>query len=318
MQRSVALRAKLKTPKPKRRPDQSEYTLADFCHAVTYHQIRCGKNKGIKIKMFKDINDSPYFGEPNIQALQKNRDEQVEDLRDLPGAVIHARTFSVDDPEAIGWQRIKDVVAKEGIVTFRGADESVLSKARKELAEFDPSEHYWDIFMADAATIRDVCSRVASMPLPAGLVRMADDSITAKLARQVQHFLNEHGVSPFSIPALLGQLFDAKLVVLTNSNDQIAAAGFAAMTHNRHSPFAGTAWVGLIAVDPALRGMGLGKQVDAICNLAAVDELGASATMEFVARDNIPSRAMLEGCGLRHVEGKSVAMFSRSADRITR
>lgn len=90
------------------------------------------------------------------------------------------------------------------------------------------------------------------------------------------------------------------------------------MTHNRHSPFSGAAWVGLIAVDPTLRGMGLGKQVDAICNLAAVDELGASATMEFVARDNIPSRAMLEGCGLRYVEGKAVVMFSTSADRITR
>lgn len=268
--------------------------------------------------MTQDVNSSPYFGEPRIQALQKNRDDEVEDLRDLPGAVIHARTFSVDDSEAMGWPRIKNIVAREGIVTLRGADQSVISKARKELAEFDPSEHYWDIFMADAKTICEVCSPIASAPLPAGLVRMADENITAKLVREVQCFLDEQGVSPFSIPALLGQLFGAKLVVLRNSNNQIAAAGFAAMTHNRHSPFAGAAWVGLIAVDPTLRGMGLGKQVDAICNLAAVNELGASATMEFVARDNIPSRAMLEGCGLRYVEGKAVVMFSTSADRITR
>lgn len=268
--------------------------------------------------MVTDMNNAPYYGEPRIQALQKSRDDQVEDLKDLPGAVIHARTFSVDDPEAIGWPRIKNILAGEGIVTLRGADESVISEARKVLAEFDPSEHYWDIFMADAETIREVCSPLASAPLPAGLVRMADENITAMVAREVQCFLDEQGVSPFSIPALLGQLFDAKLVVLRNSKNRIAAAGFAAMTHNRHSPFAGAAWVGLIAVDPTLRGMGLGKQVDAICNLAAVDELGASATMEFVAPDNIPSRAMLEGCGLQYVEGKAVVMFSTSPDRITR
>lgn len=268
--------------------------------------------------MLKDTNNSPYFGEPRIQALQKCRDDQVEELRDRPGAVVHARTFSVDDPEAIGWPYIKNIVAREGVVTLRGADESAILKARQELKEFAPSEHYWDIFMADAATIRDVCAPLAGAPLPAGLVRVADENITAELARDVQRFLDEQGVSPFSVPALLGQLFDAKLVVLRNSDDQIAAAGFAAMTHNRHSPFAGAAWVGLIAVDPTLRGMGLGKQVDAICNLAAVDELGASATIEFVARDNMPSRAMLEACGLRYVEGKAVAMFSISADRMTR
>ena len=90
------------------------------------------------------------------------------------------------------------------------------------------------------------------------------------------------------------------------------------MTHNRHSPFYKSAWVGLIAVDPEHRGLGLGKLVDAICNLAAVTELEAASTMEFVAQDNAPSRAMLESCGLRQVVGKSVVMFSTSEDRITR
>ena len=275
-------------------------------------------NSGVMIDMARDSDNSPYFGDPKIQALQKSRDDQVDALRDLPGAVVHARTFSVDDAEAIGWQRIKGVMDKEGVVTLRGADERAISMARKELAEFKPTEHYWDIFMADAATIRSVCAPIANAPLPDGLIRVDDREITDSLVRDVQRFLNEQGVSPFSVPALQGRLFDAKLVVLKKAGGQLAAAGFAAMTHNRHSPFRGAAWVGLIAVDPALRGIGLGRQIDAICNLVAVDELGASATMEFVAQDNLPSRAMLEGCGLRHVEGKVVVMFSTSPDRITR
>jgi len=172
--------------------------------------------------------------------------------------------------------------------------------------------------MADADILRGVCTKIVDSELPNGLSRIADDAMTPQKVREVQGFLTVHGISPFSADALLGKLFPARLIALQNIDGRVVAAGFAAMTHNRHSPFFTSAWVGLIAVDPALRGMGLGKHMDAICNLAAFTELGAESTMEFVAQDNAPSRAMLESCGLRQVEGKSVVMFSKSSDRITR
>lgn len=262
--------------------------------------------------------DSPYFGDSGIQMLQKARDEQVTELSDLPGAVIHGRVFSSDDPETFGWPRLKDVMAAEGMISLRGVDEITLRRSCDELAEFNPVVHRWDMFMADADTLRDVCAPIAAAPLAKGLVRTPDSEITPALVHAVQRFLSEQGVSPFSKYALLGQLFPAKLLVLQHDDGRIAAAGFAAMTHNRHSPFAGVAWVGLIAVDPELRGLGLGKQVDALSNLVAVDELGAVATMEFVARDNKPSRAMLESCGLKNVDDRAVVVLSTSTDRISR
>lgn len=262
--------------------------------------------------------DSPYFGEPKVQALQEARDRQAAELSDVPGAVIHARVFSSDDPERLGWSRLREIMAEEGMVTLRGVDEATIERAQRELSEFEPVLHFWDMFMADAKAIRDVCTPLARAPLPAELIRVSDGDINHPLARDVQRFLTEQGVSPFSTDALLGNLFPGKLVVLRHSDGHVAAAGFAAITHNRYSPFAGAAWVGLIGVHPSLRGVGLGKQLDAICNLVAVDELEADATMEFVGRDNMPSRAMLENCGLTNVDGKAVVMFSRSADRITR
>lgn len=261
---------------------------------------------------------SPYFGEPKIQALQKARDEQVAELIDMPGAVIHARTFSSDDPAQLGWDRLRSCMADEGMITLRGVDAQTVATGRAELSSFDPKFHLWDLFMADAKTIRDVCAKIADIGLPDDLLRVPDDELTAQKAREVQVFLTDQGISPFSTDALLGKLFPARLIALQNIDGRIVAAGFAAMTHNRHSPFFKSAWVGLIAVDPVLRGLGLGKYMDALCNLLAVTELGAESTMEFVAQDNVPSRAMLESCGLRQVEGKSVVMFSTSADRITR
>ncbi|WP_375699060.1 GNAT family N-acetyltransferase [Pseudophaeobacter sp. TrK17] len=261
---------------------------------------------------------SPYYGEPKIQALQKARDEQVADLIDMPGAVVHARTFSSDDPTALGWSYLQKVMSNEGFVTLRGADQVTVETAKKELSEFDPNLHFWDLFMADAQAIRDLCGKIVEAPLPEGLRRVTDGELTPQKVHEVQGFLTNQGVSPFSADALLGTLFQAQLLALQNIDGCIVAAGFAAMTHNRHSPFYNSAWVGLIAVDPTLRGLGLGKYMDALCNLAAITELGADSTMEFVAQDNAPSRAMLESCGLRQVDGKSVVMFSTSAERITR
>lgn len=261
---------------------------------------------------------SPYYGTDKIMALQRARDAQVADFADLAGAVIHARTFSSDDPAALGWDYLKKVMADEGMVTLRGADQATIAAAKSELSDFDPRLHVWDLFMADAETIRRVCGPIVQNGLPAGMRQISEAEMTPEEAREVQVFLTQQGVSPFSTDALLGRLFPARLIALQNASDRIAAAGFAAMTHNRHSPFFNSAWVGLIAVDPELRGLGLGKHVDAICNLVAVTELGATSTMEFVAPDNAPSRAMLESCGLRQVEGKSVVMFSTSTDRLTR
>lgn len=261
---------------------------------------------------------SPYYGEPRIQALQRARDEQVAELVDLPGAVVHARTFSSDNPAALGWDYLRRVMSDEGMVTLRGVDEATVEIAEKELSEFSPKLHVWDLYMADARTIQQICGKIVETGLPDDLSRVPDDELTAQKVREIQSFLADQGISPFSADALLGKLFPARLIALQTSEGQIVSVGFAAMTHNRNSPFHKSAWVGLIAVDPALRGRGLGKYMDALCNLAAITELGAESTMEFVAQDNAPSRAMLESCGLRQLDGKTVVMFSTSADRITR
>lgn len=209
-------------------------------------------------------------------------------------------------------------MAEEGMVTLRGADEATVETAKTKLSDFAPKLHVWDLFMADAQTIRNVCGTIVETGFPEDLERVTEGELTAQKVREIQVFLTDQGVSPFSTDALLGKLFPARLIALQNIKGHIVAAGFAAMTHNRHSPFYKSAWVGLIAVDPALRGLGLGKYMDALCNLAAITELSAESTMEFVAQDNAPSRAMLESCGLRQVDGRSVVMFSTSADRITR
>jgi len=261
---------------------------------------------------------NPYYGEPKIRALQRKRDSQVSELQDLAGAVVHGRVFASDNPAKLGWQRLRETMAEEGVISLRGIDDATIETALLELADFHPVVHHWDLFMADAQRIREVCGRIIESGPPDGVVRLAERELTQQKAQMVQAFLIEQGVSPFSTDALLGKLFPARLIAFENAQEKIVAAGFAAMTHNHHSPFYNSAWVGLIGVDAAYRGLGLGKFVDAIANFAAITELGASSTMEFVARDNAPSRAMLQSCGLEQLSGKSVVMLSTSNDRLTK
>lgn len=259
-----------------------------------------------------------YFGTDEVRALQQAQDHSIDALRETPGAVIHARTFSTDDPLLLGWDRLRDRMRRDGRVTLRGVAPDVLGQALEALADLAPTQHHWDIFMGDAGTIADACRPLAARDLPDGLHRVPDDRIDDGLLHKAQRFLTDHGVSPFSKDALAGRLFPAQMVILGDAQDQIRATGFAAMTHNRYSPFAGIAWVGLIAVAPELRGQDLGKYVDALTNLVALDRLGATGTMEFVARDNIPSRRMLEACGLRNRADIAVTMLSLSGHRLTR
>ncbi|MBV1868984.1 MAG: GNAT family N-acetyltransferase [Marinosulfonomonas sp.] len=263
-------------------------------------------------------NFDAFFGTAEVRALQMAQDRQVDTLRETSGAVVHARTFSADDPERLGWDVLRQRMAQDKRITLRGVSENVVKKALTELADFNPVLHRWDIFLADDDALRTACQPLTQNPLPPGLHRTANEAIDDNFIHEVQSFLTEHGVSPFSKDALAGRLFPAQLVVLHDDTKNIVATGFAAMTHNQFSPFEGVAWVGLIAVAPSWRGKELGKYVDALSNLVAVDELGATATMEFVAQDNIPSRRMLEACGLRQSDNRTVAMLSMSQDRMTR
>lgn len=262
--------------------------------------------------------EDAYFGTAEIRALQRSQDSQVPLLRKTPGAVIHARTFSSDNPRLLGWDTLRQRISVDGWATLRGVTDADVEEAMQELDSFNLIQHRWDFFMADAETIRATCNPLVEAPLPDGLHQVEPEAMDQHLIHQVQRFLDDQGVSPFSKDALAGRLFPAQLVVLRDRDGNIVATGFAAMTHNQFSPFEGTAWVGLIAVSPQWRGRALGTWIDAVSNLVAVERLGATATMEFVAQNNMPSRRMLETCGLRQREGRTVAMLSTSSARLTR
>jgi len=99
------------------------------------------------------------------------------------------------------------------------------------------------------------------------------------------------GLVPFSIG-------HSVTIIVGNETDVVATAhGY--LPHNDLSPYRGYAWGGLVAVSEACRGNGLGKLVNAFMIDRVFRELGASHIYELVSAKNVPSRRMVEACGLK-------------------
>ena len=78
-------------------------------------------------------------------------------------------------------------------------------------------------------------------------------------------------------------------------------------------------WGGLVAVDDAQRGKGLGRLINAMMVVAAFRDLGASHVYELVSATNEVSRRMVEACGLRHAPELVCGLATREqAARFTR
>src|SRR5690606_358391 len=102
-------------------------------------------------------------------------------------------------------------------------------------------------------------------------------------------------------------------------NGPIAAAAHGYLPHNDHSQYRRYAWGGLVAVADSQRGKGLGTYINARMIVGAFSDLDATHVYELVSASNIPSRRMVESCGLRH-EPALVCGLATSTDsaRFTR
>ena len=107
------------------------------------------------------------------------------------------------------------------------------------------------------------------------------------------------GVVPFSGSLLVGALGPATTVVVGDRNGTIVAAAHGYLPHNAHSAYHRHAWGGLVAVAELQRGKGLGNYINARMVVSVFRDLDAAYVYELVSASNMPSRRMVESCGLR-------------------
>jgi RimJ/RimL family protein N-acetyltransferase len=260
-----------------------------------------------------------YFGTDAQVALQRRTEGLHDWLYSTPGCCNPGRFCGTDDPDALGWPTIEATLRRDGIIGFRlrPATERAAIDARLRALGFE--FHAWDVFLAGAAEASGPSRTCLDPPLPEGLsdhVLASDDPQERVTA--IQAFLAANAIAPFSGRMLRGELGPAATPYVSDATGRIVACAHAYLPHNRHSPHARAAWVGLVAVDPDQRGRQLGRRVNARAIAMAIDALGAETIYELVAPDNEASRRMVESCGPRRRADLLCGIASSRGPRFTR
>lgn len=250
--------------------------------------------------MAKPHNDDGLYGTEQSRRLQGSAISDHEWTRQTPGANFGARCVGTDDPDRLGWGVIERILARDGRMTFRMISSEARDRVAARLANLGYQVDWYGIFEAGAADALEVVETVLASPLPADIHVLSPAAATdATFIPHVQAFMADQGIAPFPAKVLDGRLGPSALEVLTDANNQVIATSFSYFPFNQYSPYAETAWCGLVAVDPVRRGQGLGTAINARAIASAIRVLGAKRVQEYAAPENHASRQMIERCGLR-------------------
>lgn len=247
---------------------------------------------------------SGYFGTEAQQLLQARAEAGAGFIAATPGACQTGRTMGSDDPWTFGWDRIDEFLQRDGMFGFRLIPASRLDDIRSRLAERNCRFDSWDVFLADDETALSAAEAIVARGLPEGLVDLdrPTDPDSDYVAR-IQALMGAAGVVPFSGSLLVGALGPATTSVAGSRDGSMVAAAHGYLPHNGSSPYRTYAWGGLVAVAQAHRGKGLGNYINASMIVDVVRKLQATHVYELVSASNIPSRKMVEACGLHHEPG---------------
>lgn len=243
---------------------------------------------------------SGYFGNETQIRLQAQAEASVGFINATAGACQAGRMMGCDDPDQLGWDRIEAFLDRDEVCGFRLIPAAKADEIRSRLAKRNFRFDAWDVFLADRTSALAACEAILSRDLPDGLVALDRPSDPeGEYTARIQTFMGQAGVAPFSGSLLTGALGPATTVAVGDESGAIAATAHAYLPHNAHSPHHRHAWGGLVAVADSQRGKGLGSRINAQMIVSAFRDLGATHVYELVSASNIPSRRMVESCGLR-------------------
>jgi len=243
---------------------------------------------------------SGYFGTSMQQRLQAQAEASVDFIGATPGACQAGRTMGCDDPDRFGWERIKDFLDRDGVCGFRLIPLAKAEQLRSCIAERNFRLDTWDVFLADRAGALAASEPIVSRGPPDGLIDLSKPiEPEGEYTVRIQALMSASGIVPFSGSLLVGALGPATTIAVGDGAGGVVAAAHGYMPHNSYSPYHRHAWGGLVAVAESQRGKGLGNYINARMIVSVFRDLHATHIYELVSSSNVPSRRMVESCGLR-------------------
>ena len=128
----------------------------------------------------------------------------------------------------------------------------------------------------------------------------------------IQRFMADNGIVPFPGVMLTGGLGRSTGVTLSDAGGSLIATAFGYLPHNAFSPYRSHAFGGLAAVSERYRGRGFGALINALMVVRVFEDLDAGWIYEMISETNLPSRRMVEACGLTLDPSVKAAIAARA------
>lgn len=260
-----------------------------------------------------------FSGSDNQVRVQKQIRDRQPWIARTPGVANGGRLLHFVEPEAVGWDRVRELANEDRLAGFpavRGAE--TIAAIHQHLGPHWKTPA-WDVFLGAAERVVPHCrDLIASIGLPAGwriepYERPTDDQIRAVQALNV-----ETGVSPYPAYYSRGDAVPTVTLCILDARGELVATAGAAFRYHAECRLAGTLFAGMVSVSPSHRGKGLGKLVNAVMMVESHTLFAWTTVKEQVATDNVPSRAMIRACGLDNSEGLVSVAAINSDEAFTR
>ena len=260
-----------------------------------------------------------YVGSDSGVALQKALRQRGAEIASSPLLSNGGRILNILDPEAYGWDKVRQVAETDGFVGLTMVDRDQTLLQLESLFGGEAEFPYWQVFTGDPDSILPNCQKVvAGYDMPAGwriesITRPDEDVIDAS-----QKLNLEAGVAPSPAYYLRGEEIPSMLTCVFDDEDNMIGCASGTMRYHPQSKLSGWLFAGGVSVSPDHRRKQLGSLINASLLIDSHAEFGWVGVLEQAKADNPASKGMIRRCGLREAENEVTVVVNLTGDRITR
>lgn len=225
-------------------------------------------------------------------------------IAQTPALVNGGRVLHCLDPDAVGWDVVRQLAGEDRLIGFPVMDPDVAVGLIRDNLGPQWKTPVWHALLGGKEQVLAACAAViAAVPLAAGwsVVHYSCPS-EAQLA-QVQALNAQTGVAPYPAYYMRSEAVPVLTTCIHDETGDLIATASVADRYHPDSRLGGHIFAGMVSVSETRRGWGLGKLVNARALVESQARFGWEVATEQVAADNVASRAMIMACGLTHDAG---------------
>lgn len=262
---------------------------------------------------------SEYSGNEQAIALQKSLQARHDQITANPLLANGGRILNVLDPDAYGWDALRQDVERDGYIALTMIDRQV---AANQVADFfDKGADFpsWEAFTGAPDDVLPVCNDIfAGATLPEGW--RVESYLTPRnsVIDAVQALNQLAGVAPAPAYYLRGEALPSLLSCIWDETDALAACASATMRYHSDGPLGGWIFAGGVSVSDQHRRCGLGSLVNARLLIDSHVACGWTCALEQARADNHASVGMITRCGLTLDPDRITVVVNMTGGYVTR